>query len=92
MAGSRKKGDYSVLAEINTEEDWDNLCSREVSNSSNGIFKLSSYQSKCFSLKQIFSTDKFFWLGPSTFVRQMRLYQNMRQNQIACFLTNNNYL
>ena len=31
MAGSRKKGDYSVLAEINTEEDWDNLCSREVS-------------------------------------------------------------
>ena len=31
MAGSRKKGDYSVLAEINTEEDWDNLCTREVS-------------------------------------------------------------
>ena len=30
MAGARKKGDYSVLAEINTEEEWDNLCTRQV--------------------------------------------------------------
>ena len=32
MAGARKKGDYSVLAEINTEEDWDTLCGRQVNN------------------------------------------------------------
>jgi len=31
MAASRKKGDYSVLSEINTEEEWDSLCQRKVS-------------------------------------------------------------
>jgi hypothetical protein len=31
MAASRKKGDYSVLSEINTEEEWDALCQRKAS-------------------------------------------------------------
>ena len=37
MAGARKKGDYSVLAEVNTEEDWDNLCTRQVNNCQQSI-------------------------------------------------------
>ena len=32
MAGNRKKGDYSVLSEINTEEEWITLLERNVSN------------------------------------------------------------
>ena len=31
MAGNRKKGDYSVLSEINTEEEWITLLERNVS-------------------------------------------------------------
>ena len=31
MAGNRKKGDYSVLSEVNTEEEWNALLERKVS-------------------------------------------------------------
>jgi len=31
MAATRKKGDYSVLSEINTEDEWQALCLRKVS-------------------------------------------------------------
>ena len=30
MAGNRKKGDYSVLSEVNTEEEWNSLLERKV--------------------------------------------------------------
>lgn len=30
MASNRKKGDYSVLSEVNTEEEWINLLERKV--------------------------------------------------------------
>ena len=32
---NRKKGDYSVLSEINTEEEWMNLMERKVSEKKN---------------------------------------------------------
>ena len=31
MASNRKKGDYSVLSEVNTEEEWNTLLERKVS-------------------------------------------------------------
>ena len=39
MAGNRKKGDYSVLSEINTEEEWITLLERNVSNNLNGTLE-----------------------------------------------------
>jgi hypothetical protein len=38
---TKKKGEYSVLSEVNTEDDWIKLCKREV-NTENTDYPLSS--------------------------------------------------
>ena len=37
----KKKGEYSVLSEVNTEDEWLQLCKKEVSGA-RGLFKRSS--------------------------------------------------